>query len=200
MAYFSNGSEGMCFDKQCSRCKYGQMPCPIALVQHEYNYDACNNETARKILDTLVKDNGDCAMFKMAKSDFEFKKEEVKQDDTILHKVEERYGECQLVSFVHSYGIDLQIMSSKVGVLFTTNDIQFVILSTLEEERHGSFLSYELYHFESGVRCTSDISLEAVFQKLENQLSRDIDKFLKSVEKAKQDLIKNKINYPVNKL
>lgn len=50
MAYFSNGSEGMCFDEQCSRCKYGQMPCPIALVQYKYNYDSCNNERARKFL------------------------------------------------------------------------------------------------------------------------------------------------------
>lgn len=71
MAYFSNGSEGMCFDDQCSRCKYGQEPCPIALVQMEYNYDACNNTTARKILDTLVKNDGTCTVFEMAKSDFD---------------------------------------------------------------------------------------------------------------------------------
>ena len=73
MAYFSNGSEGMVFDEQCSRCKYGQEPCPIALVQMEHNYDACNNPTARKILDTLVKDDGTCEMFETFKDDLELK-------------------------------------------------------------------------------------------------------------------------------
>jgi hypothetical protein len=71
MAYFSNGTEGMVFDEQCSRCKYGQHPCPIALVQMEYNYDACKNSVARKILDTLVKDDGTCAMFKTFKHDLD---------------------------------------------------------------------------------------------------------------------------------
>ena len=42
MAYFANGTEGMCFDEQCSRCKYGEDACPIAFVQTMYNYDACN--------------------------------------------------------------------------------------------------------------------------------------------------------------
>ena len=73
MAYFSNGTEGMVFDEQCSRCKYGQEPCPIALVQMSYNYDACNNPTARKILDTLVKDDGTCEMFETFKDDLELK-------------------------------------------------------------------------------------------------------------------------------
>lgn len=62
MAYFSNGSEGMVFDEECMSCIHGDKPCPIALVQTMYNYEACNNDTARKILDTLVKDNGECAM------------------------------------------------------------------------------------------------------------------------------------------
>jgi len=75
MAYFSNGTEGMVFDYQCSICKYGEQNCPIALVQEVYNYDACNNVVARKILDTLVADNGECAMFK------EFKKDFTKQDE-----------------------------------------------------------------------------------------------------------------------
>lgn len=35
MAYFSNGFEGMVFDEQCCRCKYGRMPCPIAWVQRK---------------------------------------------------------------------------------------------------------------------------------------------------------------------
>ena len=71
MAYFSNGSEGMCFDEQCMKCRYGTEPCPIAWVQHEYNYKAANNETARAILDDLVKNDGTCEMFKEFKYDFE---------------------------------------------------------------------------------------------------------------------------------
>ena len=73
MAYFSNGSEGAVFDEQCSMCKYGDRPCPIFWVQMEYNYDACNNETARKILNDLVKDDGTCEMFKQFKEDFQIK-------------------------------------------------------------------------------------------------------------------------------
>ena len=69
MAYFSNGSEGACFDNQCSICKYGTQPCPIALVQMQYNYSACNNSVARAILDDLVSDNGECAMFKAFEKD-----------------------------------------------------------------------------------------------------------------------------------
>ncbi len=71
MAYFSNGSEGMCFDDQCAKCKYGRLPCPIALVQVTYNYEACNNEVATKILDTLVSSDGTCSMWKEFKTDFE---------------------------------------------------------------------------------------------------------------------------------
>lgn len=70
MAYFSNGSEGMVFDDQCRKCKYGDKPCPIAGVQMAYNYDACNNEVARKILDSLVKNDGTCTMYKEFESDF----------------------------------------------------------------------------------------------------------------------------------
>ena len=36
MAYFSNGSEGQCFDEQCAICKYGESPCPIAAIQMEF--------------------------------------------------------------------------------------------------------------------------------------------------------------------
>ncbi len=70
MAYFSNGSEGECFDEQCGLCKYGQKSCPIAFVQMDFNYDACNNEIARKILDHLVRQDGTCAMKEMAGDDF----------------------------------------------------------------------------------------------------------------------------------
>lgn len=70
MAYFSNGTEGEVFYNQCARCKYGESPCPIACVQLTYNYEACNNVIARKILDTLISDNGECSMFKTFKKDF----------------------------------------------------------------------------------------------------------------------------------
>ena len=84
MAYFSNSTEGSVFEYQCSLCKYGETNCPIAFVQEVYNYDACNNEVARKILDSLVADNGECSMFKEFKKDFE-KKEE--KDDRSLFDV-----------------------------------------------------------------------------------------------------------------
>lgn len=73
MAYFSNGTEGEVFEEQCCRCKYGREPCPIYQVQVFYNYDACNNEVATKILNHLVEDDGTCAMFEAFKSDFENK-------------------------------------------------------------------------------------------------------------------------------
>lgn len=66
MAYFPNGCAGEVFDEQCSRCIFGERPCPVALVQREYNYSACNNKVARAILDELVKDDGTCTMFQMA--------------------------------------------------------------------------------------------------------------------------------------
>lgn len=65
MAYFPNGSAGGLFDEQCSRCRYGEGACPIWGVQMQFNYEACNVEVARKILDALVKDSGECAMFNM---------------------------------------------------------------------------------------------------------------------------------------
>lgn len=72
MAYFSNGSEGTVFDDQCAKCKFGQAPCPIALVQVLYNYDQHDDKsgTAIKILSALVKDDGTCTMWEMAKADF----------------------------------------------------------------------------------------------------------------------------------
>lgn len=70
MAYFSNGSEGEVFDQQCAKCKYGQSPCPIAFVQMEYNYSAVGNETAADILNELVRQDGTCTVFEMAKQDF----------------------------------------------------------------------------------------------------------------------------------
>jgi len=78
MAYFPNGTEGAVFDEQCSKCKYGDKPCPIAFAQMEYNYEACNNKTAKSILDLLVKDNGTCSMWREFKTDFEIDPNQVK--------------------------------------------------------------------------------------------------------------------------
>ena len=80
MAYFSNSSEGMCFDEQCLICKYGEDPCPIAFVQMEYNYKACNNKVARNILDYLVKNTGECAMFVQFKTDLHIDAQQQKLD------------------------------------------------------------------------------------------------------------------------
>lgn len=83
MAYFSNGSEGSVFDSQCSRCKFGQSPCPIAFVQMTYNYDQLTSKkagdpTAFNILENLVKSDGTCEVFKMAKEDFEIDPNQLK--------------------------------------------------------------------------------------------------------------------------
>lgn len=71
MAYFSNGTDGECFDVQCNKCKYGQEACPIAWVQLDFNYEASNNKVARAILDHLVSDEGECSMYKTFEKDFE---------------------------------------------------------------------------------------------------------------------------------
>jgi hypothetical protein len=75
MAYFSNGTEGMVFDSQCAKCKYGEKPCPIAFIQMEYNYDQIKSknkgdDTAFKIMNELVKPDGTCTMYEFAKQDF----------------------------------------------------------------------------------------------------------------------------------
>jgi len=75
MGYFANSTEGMYFDEQCSKYKYGDKACPIALVQISYNYETANNKVATNILNTLVKDNGDCMMFLEFKEDFERKEQ-----------------------------------------------------------------------------------------------------------------------------
>ena len=62
MPYFSNGTEGMAFDDQCAKCKFGDLACPIALVQVRYNYDAVGNAVATQILNHLVKNNCTCIM------------------------------------------------------------------------------------------------------------------------------------------
>lgn len=67
MAYFPNGTSGEVFDEQCGRCRYGEGPCPVYGVQIEYNYKACNNEVASEILGRLIKNDGTCTVFEMAK-------------------------------------------------------------------------------------------------------------------------------------
>lgn len=49
----------------------GDEICPIGSVQFIYNYDACNNEVATKILNELVENDGTCIMFKRFRKDFE---------------------------------------------------------------------------------------------------------------------------------
>jgi len=71
MAYFSNSTEGDVFVAQCAKCKYGQLPCPVALIQMEFNYDAVNNKIATAIMDILVKEDGTCSVWKMAQKEFE---------------------------------------------------------------------------------------------------------------------------------
>lgn len=65
MAYFSNSSEGMVLDDQCSRCKLstGDLPCPILMAQMNYNYEACGNSIATAILNDIVAPGGACQMF-----------------------------------------------------------------------------------------------------------------------------------------
>lgn len=72
MAYFSNGSEGMVFDDQCTKCKFGDKPCPIAFIQMHFNYDQLKDTTgtASNILNHLVKPDGTCTVWEMAKEDF----------------------------------------------------------------------------------------------------------------------------------
>jgi len=71
MAYFSNGTEGAVFEDQCAKCKYGQLPCPIAFVQMEYNYEQHNDKTGTttKLLNELVKDDGSCSIYEAFKDD-----------------------------------------------------------------------------------------------------------------------------------
>ncbi len=81
MAYFANGSEGECFDEQCSKCIFGEKPCPIAAVQFNFNYDAVNDETSTAILDMLVKDDGTCMMYKTFEKELAIPDYEKKQQN-----------------------------------------------------------------------------------------------------------------------
>jgi len=71
MGYFANGTDGMYFDEQCSRCIHDQdeigVGCPVALVQSLYNYDQHKEgqEKLKECLTHLVDDAGDCKMKEM---------------------------------------------------------------------------------------------------------------------------------------
>lgn len=66
MAYFSNGSEGMVLDEQCSNCILGDQHCPVMLIQLLYNYDQCKkgNEQLREAMGHLVSKEGVCQVKK----------------------------------------------------------------------------------------------------------------------------------------
>jgi hypothetical protein len=65
MAYFSNGSEVLFLDEQCSECLINDDdPCPILLVQLEFNYVQVNkgNEKLREAMNILIGKDGVCRM------------------------------------------------------------------------------------------------------------------------------------------
>ena len=72
MAYFSNGTDGDCYDKKyCSRCVHNQGKCPILFLHLDWNYEAVGKDAdpaKAAALDTLWPrnddgTNGECAMF-----------------------------------------------------------------------------------------------------------------------------------------
>lgn len=53
MGYFSNGTEGMCYqEKYCDKCYWGDKACAIWFAHMEYNYEECNND--KSILNMLI--------------------------------------------------------------------------------------------------------------------------------------------------
>lgn len=96
MAYFANGSEGAAFEIQCQKCVFGEKACPIALAQMVYNYDACNNEVAREILDTLVTNDGTCNMYKIFKDDLDIKLRQSRIEAACLANLREKHGQLSL--------------------------------------------------------------------------------------------------------
>ena len=88
MAYFPNGTAGECFENQCDECRYGEKPCPIALSQFLFNYDAVNNKVATDILSGLVKDDGTCTMYEEFKKDFQLTEGEKTQLNLFENKKE----------------------------------------------------------------------------------------------------------------
>jgi len=65
MAYFSNGTEGMVLDEQCSECNLqNTAPCPVLFVQMTYNYKQLKkgNELLQEAMNCLVDEDGNCKM------------------------------------------------------------------------------------------------------------------------------------------
>lgn len=70
MAYFPNSTSGMVLDEQCAACPVGrdpQAPCPILLVQSQFNYDQCHADhwKLREAMNALIDEKGICQMFKV---------------------------------------------------------------------------------------------------------------------------------------
>ena len=77
MAYFPNGTSGMCYEEQyCSRCTHhdgpdGDSGCAVWLLHLLYNYDHLNDDAnpVRVMLNTLIPETDDklgakqCTMF-----------------------------------------------------------------------------------------------------------------------------------------
>jgi hypothetical protein len=84
MAYFPNGTSGMCYEEQyCANCVHGDPDgpyCPIWSLHLLYNYDQCGKGKTAKalktVLETLIPETKDglgaeqCSMF-LAKADAE---------------------------------------------------------------------------------------------------------------------------------
>ena len=70
MAYFSNGAEGLDYEKQwCERCAH-YPDCAVLLAHSQYNYEHCNNKES--ILHILIPRKGihneKCKMFMKARN------------------------------------------------------------------------------------------------------------------------------------
>jgi len=69
MGYFSNGSEGECYEaRYCARCYFGgsETGCPIMFLHFHRNYDDCNNPESplHAMIPRLDNgDNGECVCF-----------------------------------------------------------------------------------------------------------------------------------------
>ena len=78
MAYFPNGCAGMFLDEQCEECIIGiENPCPVALMQLEYNYKQFDKEgkptEMSKLMNIFIDKGGKCLMLKELKKTKHFK-------------------------------------------------------------------------------------------------------------------------------
>jgi hypothetical protein len=68
MGYFSNGTEGDCYEaRYCAHCRHGEAEdgCPVMLLHLLHNYEECNKpDSFLHVLIPRTKDgNAECAMF-----------------------------------------------------------------------------------------------------------------------------------------